>query len=79
MKEEDYEGSERDRIWFRARTNCLWLGDRKREREEERCMICRKEELENLLHFVFDCEELEDEMRGLRSCRDQEWREERLW
>ena len=39
MKEEDYEGSERDRIWFRARTNCLWLEDRRREREEERCMM----------------------------------------
>ena len=64
MKEEDYEGSERDRMWFRARTNCLWLGDRRREREEKRCMICEENELEDLLHFVLDCRELEDERRG---------------
>ena len=64
MREEDYEGGERDRIWFRARTNCLWLGDRRREMDEERCMICGRGVIEDLMHFVLDCEELEEE-RGL--------------
>ena len=64
MTEEDYEGGERDRIWFRARTNCLWLGDRRGERWRERCMICGGDELEDLMHFVLDCRELEEE-RGL--------------
>jgi len=31
MREEDYEGGENDRIWLRARTNCLWLGDTRRD------------------------------------------------
>lgn len=60
MKEEDYEGGEKDRIWFRARTNCLWLGDRRRG---EGCVICGGRELEDLLHFVLDCGELEEERR----------------
>ena len=51
MREEDYEEGEKDRIWFRARTNCLWLGDRRRE---EGCVICEERELEDLLHFVLD-------------------------
>lgn len=59
MREEDYEGGERDRIWFRARTNCLWLGDRRREGGEEKCMICGERGAEDLLHFLLDCVELE--------------------
>ena len=63
MREEDYEGREQDRIWFRARTNCLWLGDR-RERVLERCGICGDDGLEDLMHFILDCGELEEERSG---------------
>ena len=62
MKEEDYAGGEKEKIWFQARTNCLRLGDRRRE---EGCVICRGMDLEDLLHFVLDCWELEEERRGV--------------
>ena len=62
MREEDYAGGEKDRIWFRARTNCLWLGDR---RGEEGCVICGGRDLEDLMHFVLDCGELEEERGAL--------------
>ena len=61
MREEDYEGGERDRIWFRARTNCLWLGDRRGEGERETCRICGERETEDLVHFVLECGELEEQ------------------
>ena len=59
MGEEDYRGGGEDRIWFRARTNCLWLGDRNRESYMNRCDTCKKDVREDLLHFVLECERME--------------------
>ena len=61
MREEDYEGGERSKVWYRARTNCMWLGDRS---GEEKCQICGVETLENLEHFMLECRELEGERMG---------------
>ena len=61
MREEDYEGGERSRAWFRARTNCMWLGDR--SEVEERCLVCGADVVEDLRHFMLECGELEEERR----------------
>lgn len=60
MREEDYRGSEEARLWFRARTNCLWLGDRQRERVGG-CQVCGGAMREDLKHFVLECGRLEEE------------------
>ena len=60
MKEEGYRGGEVSRLWFRVRTNCLELRDRRRGEEDRSCLICGYE-LEDLLHFVVGCEALERE------------------
>ena len=59
MKEEDYEGGEESVVWFRARTNCLWLGDR--SGNEVRCAVCGETAVEDLEHFLLECVELEEE------------------
>lgn len=64
MEQEDYTGGEMSRIWFRARTNCLWLGDRQREQYEMRCPVCKENAVvEDLPHFILVCKVLE-EKRG---------------
>lgn len=66
MREEDYTGGEEARIWFRARTNCLWLGERQVEKYGRRCPICEVDVVEDLMHLVLDCGELETERAGAR-------------
>ena len=66
MREEDYEGGEKSRVWFGARTNCLWLGDRRGEGEGRKCKICEEGEVEDLKHFILDCPALEGERQGER-------------
>ena len=79
MRQEDcYDGRLDSVIWFRARTNCLTLGDRKRHwGEETNCFMCR-EGREDLRHFILDCDRLE-EIRigiiGLQRPRLEDWRE----
>ena len=60
MEQEDsYDGRPDSTIWFRARTNCLRLGDRNRHLGGEvSCFMCR-EGTEDLEHFILDCMELE--------------------
>ena len=53
MREEDYQGGEASRWWFRARTNCLGLADRSVSGERG-CKVCRHE-LEDLQHFLLHC------------------------
>ena len=48
--------------WFRARVNCLSFGEQKWERRGERCKLCG-EEGEDLVHFLLNCERLEDYRR----------------
>ena len=64
MSEEDYSGGEESRIWFAARTNCLWLGDRQRDREGDGCAACGGLVVEDLRHFLLECEGLEEERRA---------------
>ena len=66
MEQEDsYDGRPDSTIWFRARTNCLRLGDRNRHLGGEvSCFMCR-EGTEDLEHFILDCRELEGIRTGL--------------
>ena len=79
MRQEDfYDGRLDSVIWFRARTNCLTLGDRKRHwGEDTDCFMCR-EGIEDLRHFVLDCNRLEGirvGILGLQRPRLEDWRE----
>ena len=79
MEQEDsYDGRLDSTIWFRARTNCLNLGDRNRHLGQETdCFMCR-EQTEDLRHFVLDCSRLEGlriGMLGLQRPRLEDWRE----
>ena len=60
MSEEDYDGGEDCRLWFGARTNCLWLGDRQRGEERERCAVCQDQVVEDLQHFLLECRGVEE-------------------
>ena len=60
MREEDYGGGEKSRLWFRARTNCLELRGRRRGDENRSCPICAHE-VEDLAHFVLECAAWEKE------------------
>jgi len=62
MREEDYEGGMESRIWFGARTGSLRLGYRSWGEGEEGCRLCGAER-EDDLHFILECEVLE-EIRG---------------
>ena len=56
-----YDNTPASEILFRARTNTLNLRDRKRFKgEETKCLICG-EELENLQHFLLECEGYKEE------------------
>ena len=79
MRQEDcYEGRLDSIIWFRARTNCLTLGDRNRHLgKDSDCFMCRKG-MEDLRHFILDCNKLEGlrlGMIGLQRPRLEDWRE----
>ena len=54
-QEEEYENSRKADLWFRAKTNCLYLGDR--NREDKSCKLCGNE-VENLTHFLIHCQRL---------------------
>ena len=54
MSEEDYGGPE-DTVLFRARTICLWLGDKNRQEGEQLCKICGGGMREDLEHFLLEC------------------------
>ena len=56
MREEDYQGGEASRWWFRARTNCMGLSDRN-VNGERGCKVCGHE-LEDLQHFLLNCPKL---------------------
>ena len=56
IKEERYENNRESDIWFRAKTNCLDLCDKKRG-ESNDCKICG-EEKEDLTHFLLNCKKL---------------------
>ena len=78
MRQEDnYDGRPDSTIWFRARTNCLRLGDRNRHvGGETECFICG-EETEDLKHFILDCRGLEttrQTLTGLQRPRVEDWR-----
>ena len=57
IKEEPYENNKKSDTWFRAKSNCLPLGDRNRE-EATTCKLCG-EEIEDLKHFMLNCEMLQ--------------------
>ena len=54
-QEVEYITDRRSDLWYRARTNCLYLGDRKRE--DKTCKLCN-EERENLSHLLLHCDKL---------------------
>ena len=56
IKEETYYNGKDWEIWFKARSNCLELGDRSRE-EEIGCKICGYDK-EDIHHFMLHCEKL---------------------
>lgn len=63
MEEVDYDGGVDSMVWFRARTNCLWLNDRRVEEDGRGCRLCGGM-LEDLEHFVLDCAALERDRIG---------------
>lgn len=63
MREEDYEGGERSLLWFRARSNCLSLGEDRWQRRAEECRVCR-ETGEDIEHFILDCMPLEEQRKS---------------
>ena len=77
-QENSYDGRPDSTIWFRARTNCLTLGDRNRHiGGTTECFMCG-EEVEDLRHFILDCKELEEvraDMTRLQRPRLEDWRE----
>ena len=69
-QEDSYDGRPDSPIWFRARTNCLALGDTD-------CFMCR-EGLEDFRHFILDCVTLEGVrggLVGLQRPRLEDWRQ----
>ena len=56
IREDKYGNSKESDIWFRAKTNCLDLWDRKRE-ESTGCKMCGREK-EDLRHFLLNCGKL---------------------
>ena len=75
MSEEDYGGGEEDTVLFRARTNCLWLGDKNRQEGEQLCKICGGGMREDLEHFLLECCELEGVRWGATELRRPRWGE----
>ena len=57
-QEVDYLNDRRSDLWYQARTNCLYLGDRKRE--DSACKLCN-EEREDFSHMLLHCEKLSEE------------------
>ena len=57
IKEERYGNNKESDIWFRARTNCLDLDDKK-WKELNSCRLCGVEK-EDLIHFLLICETLQ--------------------
>ena len=55
-QEEEYENNKMSDLWFRARTNCLYLSDR--NRINKNCQLCGNV-LEDLEHFLITCPSLE--------------------
>ena len=78
QQEDSYDGRPDSTIWFRARTNCLTLGDRNRHSGGlTECFMCR-EETEDLRHFILDCRGLEATrmtITGLQRPRLEDWRQ----
>ena len=77
-QEDSYDGRPDSIVWFRARTNCLTLGDRNRHQGQETdCFMCGQE-TEDIRHFILDCRELEtvrETMTGLQRPRREDWME----
>ena len=57
-----YFNDKKSELWFRARTNCLDLNNKK-WKEEKNCVLCRYES-ETIEHFIMHCKQLE-EIRAL--------------
>ena len=56
-----YDNKPSSKIWFRARSNCLQLNDRKRfNRSDTKCELCEGER-EDLIHFILECKALNKE------------------
>ena len=54
--EEIYDNRPSSKIWNKARTNTLQLNDRNRHTNKERnCMVCDKDEKEDIYHFILHC------------------------
>ena len=53
-----YHNDRKSEVWFRARTNCLDLNDKK-WKDNKNCVMCGHE-TENLEHFIIDCNKIGD-------------------
>ena len=56
----EYDNTRESDLWFRTKTNCLYLEDRKKDNKT--CKICMNP-IEDLPHFLLHCEKL-NEIRG---------------
>ena len=57
---QEYDNTFSSVLWYQARTNTLPLNDRKRHQNEDtKCELCEKP-LEDLQHFILECEKLSD-------------------
>ena len=56
-QDEEYDNTRQSDIWFRIKTNCLYLGDRMTDNKT--CKQCQNE-LEDLPHFLLHCEKLKE-------------------
>ena len=79
MEQEDsYDGRPDSVVWFRARTNCLTLGDRNRRIGGDiGCFMCGGE-LDDLKHFILECDSLDrirKKLTRLQRPRVEDWRE----
>ena len=59
-QEEEYENNRNADLWFRSRTNCLYLSDR--NKSDKRCKLCG-DEVEDIEHFLLECIYLEETRR----------------
>ena len=75
-QEDSYDGRPDSTIWFRARTNCLTLGDRNRHMGgDTSCFMCGGE-MEDLKHFILDCDALNrtrEKLTRLQRPRLEDW------
>ena len=54
-QDEQYDNDEKSKIWFRLKTNCLFIN----KSQKERCKICENGN-EDICHFMLHCTKLQD-------------------